>query len=346
MGMFIRVLMFLVLAGGVYAEQIRLRQRTFRTSSTAPPTLNTADYANAYDDAWQSGATGWVQNAKDILAANPGQTAGMVLWIGDSLTRDAAMGAWAQSGSGKTTTDSAITTWMHAGQSAQSVTSIDGFALAAPYFCSARSYTVGDGLGSWDFMGSCGMPADTNQTTARTKLNDCATYNNCLHLTTMLHGLERAQFAIVEVNLDADQPAVFTDLEAMWDALEARGVVPIVITYTYRDVSAFNTLVDTYNTALVAAAQSRKYALIDLNQEMKNRIPFTSTTAWDGRFLADGVHYTTGGGGYTSTSDPYSGGGNAAIHLTGAPLTYNGYGLKGWLGVQKMKEIKQLVIDN
>ena len=29
----------------------------------------------------------------------------------------------------------------------------------------------------------------------------------------------------------------------------------------------------------------------------------------------------------------------------GLALTYNGYGLKGWLGVQKMKEIKQLVID-
>ena len=29
----------------------------------------------------------------------------------------------------------------------------------------------------------------------------------------------------------------------------------------------------------------------------------------------------------------------------GEALTYNGYGLKGWLGVQKMKEIKALVVD-
>ena len=34
-----------------------------------------------------------------------------------------------------------------------------------------------------------------------------------------------------------------------------------------------------------------------------------------------------------------------ATHTTGLALTYNGYGLKGWLGVQKMKEIKQLVVD-
>ena len=29
---------------------------------------------------------------------------------------------------------------------------------------------------------------------------------------------------------------------------------------------------------------------------------------------------------------------------TGAALTYDGFGLKGWLGVQKMKEIKELVV--
>ena len=48
---------------------------------------------------------------------------------------------------------------------------------------------------------------------------------------------------------------------------------------------------------------------------------------------------------YPSTSDPYANGGDPATHTTGLALTYNGYGLKGWLGVQKMKEIKQLVID-
>ena len=72
------------------------------------------------------------------------------------------------------------------------------------------------------------------------------------------------------------------------------------------------------------------------------RLPFAQ---WPGRFLADGVHYTKGTTTYPSTSDPYANGGDPATHTTGLALTYNGYGLKGWLGVQKMKEIKALVID-
>ncbi len=111
-------------------------------TATATVTVNTTtsphtkDRANAYDDAWQSGASGWVANAKAILAAGTGQVPGMVMWIGDSLTRDPALGAWAQSGAGKTAEDQMIANWMHAGQSPQGIDSIDGFALATPYFCS------------------------------------------------------------------------------------------------------------------------------------------------------------------------------------------------------------------
>ena len=82
--------------------------------------------------------------------------------------------------------------------------------------------------------------------------------------------------------------------------------------------------------------------MIDLNKEMLARLPFAQ---WPGRFLSDGVHYTHGTTQFPSTSDPYANGGDPATHTTGLALTYNGYGLKGWLGVQKMKEIKQLVID-
>jgi hypothetical protein len=71
------------------------------------------------------------------------------------------------------------------------------------------------------------------------------------------------------------------------------------------------------------------------------RLPFSQ---WSGRFLSDGVHYTSRGGGFTSTSSPYIDGGDPPTHTIGTSVTYNGYGLKGWLGVQKMKEIKGLVI--
>ena len=305
-----------------------------------PTTAHNAARANSYDDAWQDGASGWVANAKAILAGGSGQT-GMVMWIGDSLTRDAALGAWAQSGAGKTADDQMITNWMHAGLSPQSIDSVDGFALAAPYFCSARSFTVGDSLGSWDFMGGS-MPADTNPATARQKLLDCTTYPRALNLYTMLAGLAKPQFAIPEVNLEASQPEVFTDLERMVDLMIANHIVPVIITYTYRTDAAFNLLVDRYNTSLVQYAQQKKLPLIDLNKEMLARLPFSQ---WPGRFLSDGVHYTHGTTQYPATSDPYANGGDPATHTTGLALTYNGYGLKGWLGVQKMKEIKQLVVD-
>ena len=311
---------------------------------------NTAARANSYDDAWQAGASGWVANAKAILAGGSGQVPGLVLWIGDSLTRKPALGDWAQRGDGKTAEDQMITAWMNASASplpppAQRIDSIDGFALATPYFCPARSFTVGDGLGAWDFNGSSGMPAVTDPTMARQILLDCQTYSNGLTLVTILAAIPKAQFAIPEVNLLASNPADLTDFTIMLNTLISKHIVPIIITYTYRTDAKFNLLVDQYNVALRQLAQNMKLPLIDLQAEMIARIPFTTLTSWDGRFLSDGVHYTEGGGGYTSTSSPYIGGGDPATHTTGAPLTYNGYGLKGWLGVQKMKEIKALVID-
>jgi hypothetical protein len=74
------------------------------TVTATPTTQNNAARANAYDDVWQGGSTGWVANAKAILAGGSGQP-GLVLWIGDSLTRDPALGEWAQRGTGKTAED-------------------------------------------------------------------------------------------------------------------------------------------------------------------------------------------------------------------------------------------------
>jgi len=62
----------------------------------------------------------------------------------------------------------------------------------------------------------------------------------------------------------------------------------------------------------------------------------------DFRYVLFRTHGTTQ---FPAASDPYANGGDLATHTTGLALTYNGYGFKGWLGVQKMKEIKQLVID-
>jgi hypothetical protein len=311
-------------------------------AQTPPPTGNNAARANSYDDAWQDGPSGWVANAKAILGSRAGKTDGFLLWIGDSLTRNPALGAWAQNGAGRTPEDLMIVNWMHASTAPVSLTSKDGFRLAAPYICSARSYTVGDGLGAWHFMGT-GMPPDTNYTTAAQKLQNCTTYPNILNLQTIITVFLDAEFAIPLVNLLAENPADVSSLTSMLNLMIANRIVPIISTYTYRGDAKFNLLVDQYNVALTNLARTRKLPLIDLNQEMLLRVPFSQ---WNGRFLGDGVHYTSGGGGYTSTSNPYADGGDPATHTTGPALTYNGYGLRGWLAVQKMKEIKQLVFDS
>ena len=76
----------------------------------------------------------------------------------------------------------------------------------------------------------------------------------------MLAALPKAQFAIPEVNLEAAQPEVFTDLQRMVDLMISKGIVPIILTYTYRTDAAFNLLVDRYNTALVAVRAGQEAA--------------------------------------------------------------------------------------
>lgn len=315
----------------------------------AAEAANDKTRANAYDDAWQNGPNGWVANAKAILAGATNKTPGFTLLLGDSLTHGYGLTAWAQNGSGKTAEDRMITQWLHAGPAIATIDSKDGFALSNPYICASRSFTVGDGLGAWDLIGLSGsMPRDDNFTTARQKLLDCASYQNALNIYTILAAFPDAQFGIPEYNLDAGSAgfdvSAFTTLI---DAMIARHVVPIVITYTYRDLipagHPFNQWVDNYNGALVQLARTRKLPLIDLNAEMLARRPFSN---WLNHLLSgDGVHYTNDSIAYPAGSDPYKDGGDPATHTTGNALMDSGYGLKGWLIVQKMKEIKELVID-
>ena len=160
----------------------------------------------------------------------------------------------------------------------------------------------------------------------------------------MLAALQKPQFAIPEVNLDAGQSGLVPGSSTrMVDLMISKGIVPIIITYTYRTDAAFNNLVDQYNTALVQYAQTKKLPLIDFNR----RNARSACRSRSGRAGSSPTACTTRAGTttYPSTTDPYANGGDPATHATGLALTYNGYGLKGWLGVQKMKEIKALVID-
>ncbi len=293
--------------------------------------------ANSYDDAWQDK---WVSNVRAIIRGGTGKTPGFAIYLGDSLTRGAAFAGWARGGDGKTAEDVAITEWLHASEDPITIDSKDGFGLATPYICAHRSYTVGDGLGAWHLIGKQG-PVEPDPVLAREVILDCATYPNALRLVTILAAFPDVQFAALEYNLRASDPSDVADLEAMVDMLIDAHVVPILWTYTYRSSARFNAFVDEYNLALYDLARRRGLPLIDLQAEMLARRPFEE---WIGTYLRfDGVHYTDGVNGFTPTSDPYLPGGDPETHTTGDALLNNGSGLKGWLTVVKMKEIRAAI---
>jgi hypothetical protein len=60
----------------------------------------------------------------------------------------------------------------------------------------------------------------------------------------------------------------------------------------------------------------------------------------------DGVHPTGDNAGYTVNSNPYLPGGDPSTQTTGDALLNVGYLLRGWLSVQKLAEVRRLVIDN
>ena len=79
------------------------------TVTGTPTTRHNAARANSYDDAWQGGVERMGGQRESHSGRRHRSVPGLVLWIGDSLTRDPALGAWAQRGAGKTADDQMIT---------------------------------------------------------------------------------------------------------------------------------------------------------------------------------------------------------------------------------------------
>ncbi len=67
--------------------------------------------ANSYDDAWETGGSGWVQHCTNIKNAWSGKTTGFVVHVGDSITYANPYSQWANGGQGKTSSDTTILTW-------------------------------------------------------------------------------------------------------------------------------------------------------------------------------------------------------------------------------------------
>ena len=320
---------------------------TIDVSNPAPTAGPTKERANSYDNAWESA---WIAHAR-ALVATTGKTAGFVLEIGDSITHSLAYAGWPRSGAGKTAEDTQIIGWVRAttwGATQVDVNNKNGWYLAGADTTSRRGMTSSGGLTTTELvLGCCNdgptMPIATDAATAR-QLVSSATYTGNLQIDTVLAAFSDAQFAVLMLGTnDPGNPNNVEDLIAIVDRLEAQHIVPILSTIPPRNDAFSDELNVEFNTAVAALAQSRSLPLIDFYREILLRRPGTT---WLGTLIsADGIHPTASAAGYTTTSNPYTAGGDPATHTTGAALDNVGYLLRSWLTVQKLKEVKRYVID-
>ena len=270
-------------------------------------TADDAERANSYDNAWEAA---WVANAKAILAADIGitKTAGKVLQVGDSMTYSFAYGDWARkkNPATSTATDREVMVWMHAG--------------------AAKPDNVNDG---WKWSSS-GVTALNNANWASGFVDNIFVDPN----------LNDAQFAVIMFNVNN-----ITFVESRVNEFINYGIVPVLSTIPPRTDLAYNRdKADPYNAKLRVLAERLKLPIIDYSKEILLRRP---NGTWANTLISnDGVHPSGNRNGYTPISDPYADGGDASTHTTGEAARNSGYLLRTWLTVQKMKEIKQKVIDN
>ena len=272
--------------------------------------------ANSYDDAWESA---WVARAKTIIATpitGIVKTPGKVLHIGDSMTYSNAYGGWARSGAGATSSDQATINWLHA----TSFGYDNGWDFGTKLLVAWNNAGWGD--------------ANVDNLIPDARLND-------------------AQFAVVMFNVpNSSNPADLAIVQTRVDQLIAIGIVPILSTIPPRKPDPgfdFNeVLAKPYNIALRAFAEANSLPIMDFYTEVELRRPNSSwifTLIGDAGPPEDGVHPSGGVNGFAANSNPYLSGGDSATHTTGDATLNSGYLLRTWLTLQKMKEIKEKVVD-
>lgn len=303
--------------------------------------------ANSHDDAWEAA---WVAHCRSIYRT-AGKTPGFVLQVGDSITHANPYSQWARRGAGRTTEDLAVVSWCRADvpfSSTQNDTdNKNGWYLAAADTSGWRGMTSSGGLRTDEFLsgngnGGTAMPATTDLATARAYVADGTTYTANLNATTVAAAFSDAQFAVFMLGTNDAGAGRATadfirDLTSIVDLFEGRNIV--VVLSTLPPHQAAGTLVDAYNAEIRNFARSRGLPLIDYYAEILARRPGTS---WQGTLISsDGVHPTAPG----SADDPYTPGGDPAAHRTGDNALNDGYLLRCWLTVQKLKEVRSYVAD-
>lgn len=287
------------------------------------------DKANSYDDPWEAGPNGWVAHLRKLHRRFTG-TPGFALHLGDSITYANPYGQWARRGAGKTPADKAICRYVKAslwGKGSNDVKS--GFYLAAwDHPDGGRSFTAVGGIttGQWLVHGGRNNnPSIDEMFTAGFTNPDGVQYRDAEMCLIMLGTNDASQNRPVS--------AMIRDLRTIVEKILANNTMVILSTIPPKRNDMAD--VKSYNAAIRQLARAKRLPLIDYYAEILRRRPGQS---WFKTLISsDGVHPSARGGGYTATSNPYADGGR--------PLSHVAYLLRGWLTIQKFKELKAKVID-
>ena len=257
-----------------------------------------------------------IEQAWDYTAAMRGVAqkgqgkSGVVIHVGDSIAYSNPYGQWARTGKGKTEEDREALAWMHSGSDDET----DGWFLARfDHPDGGRSHTAAGGLRVDELLagGKSNLPS----------------------LESMLKAYRPQAVVLMIGTNDATRGQAldkFLDpFTRCIDLILKQGVVPIVSTIP--PVHSRIELSRSYNEAIRDLARRRSLPLIDFEREILQRRP----NDWNGTLLGlNDVHPTLERNGVSPASEP-----------TQANLRESGYLLRGWLSVQKIKEVKHRVFD-
>jgi len=264
--------------------------------------------AGAVKESWD-----WPKAMQQVARRFSG-TEGVVLHIGDSITYANPYGQWARYGKGKSESDKQILKWMHTNEN----NDLDGWYLAA-YDVKAggkmlgRSYTAASGIRVDQYLKG-GFKKMPPLKAIIKKYNP--------QIAVLMLGTN-------DVSAGRKVEAYKADLEQAVRLILDNGTVCVLSTIPPHCRKP--DLARAYNKAIVEVAEKYKLPLIDFYGEIIDRRP----KDWNGTLLGkNDVHPSARAGKVRASSAP-----------TPENLSKVGYLLRGWLTVQKIKQVKAKVID-
>ncbi len=238
-------------------------------------------------------------------------TQGMVVLMGDSLTYANQSTRWARSGAaapGATDSAKAILRWSHANDGQKET---NGWWMAAVDRPGGRSETAASGIRTDQYIkgGFHGLPSLAE---ILRKFNPQVAF--ILLGTNDAHGRKPDD--------------VLKDMNTIVETVIANGTIPVLTTLPPARAENMHERIKQINQRYLGLAAARKLPIIDLYGEFVSRQP---KGAWQGTLVGpDGVHLT-----HEQAAGPPS----------EENLKNCGYLLRCYLTVQKLKEVKEKVID-